>query len=232
MKINTYYLKARLFPAILTSIPILLLFFTYIAPIFSNKLDGVLKFLSIATNVSISSASIFLLVQINRLVAKEVFQRIFFRNEMRMPTTDYLLHSSQHFPAEVRARIEKLISTKYKINLLSAPEELEDQDKARNAILTAIAQIRNTLRDNPPLLQHNIEYGFMRNLIGGSLVAVIASATIYFIAQNRNDLQMTSTGAILTLIYLIPVLLSPIIIKRYGEYYAKILFEQFLALKR
>ncbi|HRN46115.1 MAG TPA: hypothetical protein PLH20_15310, partial [Flavobacterium sp.] len=93
-----------------------------------------------------------------------------------------------------------------------------------------VSQIRNVLRDNSLLLQHNIEYGFFRNLIGGSFLAFLISIVILISSYCSGDIPTRNLGLILTIIYFLPIILSKFIIDRYGKYYAKILYEQFLTI--
>ena len=51
---------------------------------------------------------------------------------------------------------------------------------------------------------------------------------IYAIIQH--DTTLVTTGTLLTIIYLAPILLSKILINRYGNYYSKMLYEQFLSI--
>ena len=55
-------------------------------------------------------------------------------------------------------------------------------------IARVVGQIREMMRDNKMILQHNIEYGFFRNLLGGCVVASIISVALLIIAlviENR-----------------------------------------------
>ncbi|MCK6608962.1 MAG: hypothetical protein L6Q46_11795 [Flavobacterium sp.] len=230
MKINNYYLKARLFPTVLTAIPALILYNKFVASIYSDKLENIYSALPTITNVIFSSAIVFLLVQINRFLSKEIFQKIYFKDEINMPTTDMLLKSNSKIDSGIKQNIETKIKDKFNITLLNSAEEFGDESRARKLIATAVSQIRNVLRDNEMLLQHNIEYGFFRNLIGGAFLSLLMSITIVLFSYSANDLPLINLGWILVLIYSLPILLSKVIINRYGNYYAKILYEQFLTL--
>ncbi len=94
MAVNTYYLKARLFPTVLTSIPALILYNKFAASLYHDKLENIYTALPTITDVIFSGAIIFLLVQINRFLSKEIFQRLYFRDEINMPTTNLLLEST------------------------------------------------------------------------------------------------------------------------------------------
>lgn len=228
---NIYFYRARLFPALLTSIPLLIFINKIIALKYATALKSIYDVLPLITHLGLSAAIIFLLVQINRFVAKEVFQRWYFRDELYMPTTNYLLINNTYYPLTIKSKIRDKIAAKFQLDLLDAAEEQQNYEKARKLIATAVSQIRNTLRGNTMLLQHNIEYGFWRNLIGGSLIALFFSAIIIWYGYINDFSDQITVGLICFIVFLIPVILSKMIIRYYGKYYAKILYEQFLSLQ-
>jgi hypothetical protein len=230
MAINSYYLKARLFPTVLTSIPAIILYNKFVATLYHSKLENIYSALPTVTDIILSSAIVFLLVQINRFVSKEIFQRLYFKDEINMPTTNLLLKSNNELEASIKQKLEEKIKIKFDISLFSADNESSDELRARKLIATTVSQIRNVLRDNALLLQHNIEYGFFRNLIGGSFLAFIISILIVVTSQCIGDIATRNLGWILTTIYFFPIIFSKVIIDRYGKYYAKILYEQFLTI--
>ena len=75
----------------------------------------------------------------------------------------------------------------------------------RKQVVTAVSQIRNSLRENKLLLQHNIEYGFFRNFLGGSLIAIVFSIAILIYGNIQHDTTLVTTGTLLTIIYLTPI---------------------------
>lgn len=231
MAINSYYFKARLFPTVLTSIPAIMLYNKFVASLYHDKLENIFSVLPTITDIILSSAIVFLLVQINRFLSKEIFQRLYFKDEINMPTTNLLLKSSNELETSIKQKIEDKIKTKFGISLLSGTDETSDVLSARKLIATAVSQIRNVLRDNSLLLQHNIEYGFFRNLIGGSFLAFLISIIILVHSYYSCDLTTRNLGWILTITYFLPILFSKLIINRYGNYYAKILYEQFLTIE-
>jgi hypothetical protein len=227
---NIYFYRARLFPALITSIPMLIFLNKIIAVEYQEALKNLYDILPIITHLGLSAAIIFLCVQVNRLLAKEIFQRLYFREELNMPTTNHLLWKNNYYDVTVKKKIRDKMDEKFGIALLSSQEEEQDETKARKLIMSSVSQIRVALKGNSMLLQHNIEYGFWRNLIGGSILAVVFSVAIYFYGR-QNDLNgLTTIGIILFSVYLIPILLSKTIILFYGKYYSKILYEQFLSL--
>lgn len=227
---NTYYFKARLFPTVLTSIPAIILYNRFVSSLYHEKLENIFSVLPTITDIILSSAIVFLLVQVNRFLSKEIFQRLYFKDEINMPTTNLLLKSNNELEASIKQKIEDKIKNKFGIILLSEIDESADVLRARKLIATAVSQIRNILRDNSLLLQHNIEYGFFRNLIGGSFLAFLISVIILIHSYCSCDLTTKNLGWILAIAYFLPILFSKLIIDRYGKYYAKILYEQFLTI--
>jgi hypothetical protein len=230
MAVNNYYFKARLFPTVLTSIPVIILYNKFVSILYHDKLEKIFSLLPSVTDIILSSAIIFLLVQVNRFLSKEIFQRLYFKDEKNMPTTNMLLKSNNELEISIKQKIEDKIKTKFGIDLLSITDESSDESRARKLITTVVSQIRNVLRDNTLLLQHNIEYGFFRNLIGGSFLAFLISIIIVILSYHTHDLTIRNLGWILTIVYFVPILCSKLIINRYGKYYAKILYEQFLTI--
>lgn len=225
---NQYFIRARLFPTILTAIPIII-FINYVL----NKelypsLNQIYSILPTLTGFGISAAIIFLSIQINRIVSKELFQRIYFKEEIEMPTTKLLLWANDKLDKDSKIKIRKKINEKLKIKLKNEADENNDLNESKKQIAFAVSQIRNYLRGNILLFQHNVEYGFIRNLIGGSLIATIISFGILIYSYISNDSTLKITSLILLSIYIIPILLSKFILNKFGNYYAKTLYEQFL----
>lgn len=225
---NKYYLQARFAPTVLTSIPLLIAYYYIVSPYVGNYLNKI-KFLPEIGNITLPVAIVFLLVQINRLISKEVFQRIIFNDELKMPTTNYLLFTNSFFTSETALKIRNKIHDDFNIELYNADMERQNETNARQQIKMAVSQIRNKLRGNEMLLRHNIEYGFFRNLIGGCVLATIISAflIIYFNFHFEENLKLLAIG--LTIAYLLPIIISKYIVTRFGKYYAKILYEQYLS---
>lgn len=230
MKIDKYYIRAKLFPTVLTAAPAIIFFNNFIAPLYNENLANVFSTLPTITNATFSAALIFLLILLNRFFAKEVFQKIYFHDELRMPTTNRLLWADSFFDDSIKRKIRTKIRDKYDITLLSREEEAAEETRARKLITTAVSQIRISLKDNPMLLDHNIHYGFFRNLIGGSLLATVISLLILIFAFIYSYQKLKLIGIFLLIVYLTPVVISSFIIKKHGDYYSKILYEQFLSL--
>ena len=98
---------------------------------------------------------------------------------------------------------------------------------ARRRIVEIVAQIRQKVRDGYLLLQHNIEYGFARNLIGGAPLGISVSivCAFYFYGDSR---AITLFSVALAFLWGLLLLLSKTIIGRFGVLYAKRLIQEYI----
>src|SRR5215204_1074328 len=173
MLFDRYTREARLYPAIATLPPFLLLYnfglHQYISSFVSLALGLVIG------GVSVSIALIFLLMEVNRFISKMILEARYFQNEQKMPTTNLLLFKDNTYSDEHKKQIRKKIQEDFGITLLSKHDEAENETRARQRITEAVSMIRTKMKEGHLILQHNIHYGAARNLIGGSILAFIVS---------------------------------------------------------
>jgi hypothetical protein len=228
--LNKYNRTARIYPAIICSVPIFLLNYfllhSYTAGFFAS-----LESVKWVGGITISVALTFLIAQAGRFVGKELFERIHFKDEYYMPTTEFLLHSDITYSPEHKSKIHSKVLNDFGIQIYSIEQESSDITSARRIIVESISMIRGKVKNGQLLLQHNIEYGFVRNLVGGSLLALyISIANLYILgllAPNQIGFFLSMFTAI---IYLFIVIIGRYLIRRYGVRYAKILIQEYLLL--
>jgi hypothetical protein len=216
---NEYNLKARIFPALITALPLFLIKHYIINQYFSFSLTQILF-----GDVSILVILVYLFSQINRVISKSLFE-----NKTDFPTDKALLPSSSALSKEYRNNLAQKIQTDFNLTLPDLREENENVEKVKIRIREIVKSIINKIRDGHLLLQHNIEYGFFRNLLGGSVVASIFSLVnillFSFVFKNQT---MVITSVILILVYLLVVIFHKKILKHFSEEYTQVLFREYL----
>jgi len=220
---NEYGRKARLFPALLCLPPFLLIKHFAIDSLLDPSLAGKLFVIALG-DVSLAAVLIYLLSQVNRFISKT-----FFEDKARFPTTQMLLPSSKELSSDFRSKIESKVTTDFRLSLPNSADEMADLENARLRINEIVALIINKVGSGKLLLQHNTEYGFMRNLIGGSVISLIASVAgivLFGLVFMNNTAYVISMA--LSVCYLLPLLFSRPILTRYGKDYARILFREYL----
>lgn len=229
MKFDSYTITARVFPAILSSVPFFVLHFYYLRPILGQFWTELLA-VQIVSDITIVLVFLFLLIQMSRYISKEFFEKRMFVDGLYLPTTNYLLHLDSHFSPEYTAKIHAKVKDNFDINIPSAKDEEAYTQQSRKLISEAVGQIRTKVGDGRLVSQHNAEYGFSRNLAGGAIIAFMVSfldiAVFGFIFYNLTAFWLS---IIIALIYLLLVLFSKKIILAFGNSYAQKLIEEYMA---
>lgn len=178
----------------------------------------------VAGDISLIAVLIYLLSQINRVVSKT-----FFEDKSKFPTTEMLMPSSRDISSEFRQKIERKIQTDFQLSLPNLTDERLSIENTKTRIKEIVHLIINKVGNGKLLLQHNIEYGFARNIVGGSviafIVALLCGLTFSLITKNAIAYIIST---ILSICYLIPIIFSKIILDHYSKEYARILFREYL----
>jgi hypothetical protein len=226
---NQYALRARIIPAVTTIVlPVFVFSHFYINPSIVNFYQGFRKF-SLVSDIALSSALMFYLSQYARMVGKSIFEHWYFQGEMQMPTTEFLLYSNSEYSTDYKNKMRKKIKADFGLTLLHETEEVADTSLARKKIVEAISHVRKRSESNKFLLQHNIEYGAMRNTVGGSVIGcVIAIFDIAFFSVVYVNKTAEYISIVALIVYTLLILSSKWIISAYGRSYAKILIREYM----
>lgn len=229
MNSNRYTILARLFPAALSAVPFFVLGHYYLTPILAGFIENIMAF-RWAGDFTITAAAIFLLMQINRWISKIIFEDKMFLIGTKLPTTDYLLHMSSYFSPDYLKKIHEKIAKDFNINLASATAELVDESVARKKISEAVDLIRLRVGSGKLVGQHNIEYGFARNLAGGSVIGLVVSLTslMVFSFYHFHPVAATLSG-IVGVLYGIYLSFARRLIVYLGENYARVLIQEYMS---
>ncbi|WP_140414174.1 hypothetical protein [Bathymodiolus platifrons methanotrophic gill symbiont] len=228
MKFDKYSLKARIIPAFFSIIiPIMIFNNFYISEELYKFMDNVL-FAKFVSNISMFLICLYYLSEAGRFISKNIFEKIYFKDEMYMPTTNYLLFQNTKYSSSFKKRIHNKVLSDFGIKLLSSKKEILDENEARRKIVETMALIRKKLRKNAFLVQHNIEYGAMRNTIGGSVLGALFSIfnIIFFKFYFESNLAVYISISTL-IIYLLFIIFSKVIVNFYGNNYAKIIYREY-----
>jgi hypothetical protein len=228
IKLDEYEQKARLYPAILTLPPFLLLNYYYLQFLFGDFIFATLGI--IFGEVSLATILMYFLMEINRFISKMLLEKTRFNNELIMPTTDFLLHKDTTYSHEHKNKIREKMSQEFQICWLSRTEENRNEFSARQQIVERVSRIRAKMKDGRLILKHNIHYGFARNLIGGSYVALLMSTIAFGLFMMVAPNQIAALiSFIFVLSYGTLIVLRNFILSELGKNYARVLFQEYLA---
>ena len=220
---DEYSRKARLFPALLCSLPFLVVKHYLIDSYFGSSLANEFSTLLIE-DTSLVLVLTYLLAQANRFISKNLFE-----NKSKFPTTLMLLPSSNALSPEFRIRLEQKVLNDFQLAIPNLTDEQSNPENTKTRLKEIVSLIINKVGNGRLLLQHNVEYGFVRNLIGGSVVSSFVScvSTVLFAFVFPNKTAEIISIAFL-IAYLIPIILSKPILNNFGKEYARILFREYL----
>ena len=161
-------------------------------------------------------------------MSKKFLQDDLFKNELYFPTTSFLLYLDNEYTAGRKEKIREKIKKDFDIELLNAENEKNDENEARKRIKEAVDLIRNKVKGGHLILQHNIEYGFVRNLIGGMIISLPVSffSAFFFIYEKNNPAAISSM--ILFLFYSFIFLTKKNTLLYFARNYANILYNEYL----
>jgi hypothetical protein len=225
--INKYNRTARIYPSIIILIPFLI--FTIYCDIdgLNDVFDDLLR-IKIIGNITIAVTLLYLFTHINRFLGKFLFEENIFEDELKMPTTNLLLFCDSHFSKDYKLKIRSKIYKDFQIKLPNEQHELNDVENTRKQIVEAVGLIRQQVNNGRLLLQYNIEYGFARNLIGGSIIGFIMSMVDLFYFKNHDNEVIFFISHGLSCIFFLLLCIHKKIITYLGNQYAKRLFQEYL----
>jgi hypothetical protein len=226
-KFDTYTLLARICPAVLTSIPFLVMIYYLISYPGTTEL---VKFLSNQTflgGITLSCAVIYAMSHINRAIGKS-FEAITFT--AGFPSTQFLLYSNTEFSSDFKNRFGGKV-LKLGLTFPSQEEQVKDLLESKKRVSEIVKRLILELGEGKLVGSHNAAYGFIRNLCGGALIAALAAeinALLFEYSFKNSILFWFSFG--LFLIYLLIYILRNFFITQFGEAYAKQLLHEFMSI--
>lgn len=224
-----YYWQARLRPTLLTGVPLFILI-SYLITSVPGDIPNINAVWQMVAKIVPYTVFLFLAAQINRLIGKEIFERIIFKEGYYKPEISYLLWTDPFLAPPVKKEIRHKLLTCFNIPLPDQLTEVQDEGGTRKLTGYAVSQVKNALRDNKAVLRHNMEYKFVRNLIGGSLPAAIFSLLNIYTGHVLRDLVLMNAGIIGTVVYTSFLLFSKVVLRKFSRYYATVLYREFLSL--
>lgn len=169
--ISKYSIYARVLPGVLTFLPIFTLFCKIIGKF--PDLNPAKFFVNFHEYVGYVMLLPF--VYLFSLFCREVgrkLERWFFLSKSGFPTTYLMLYSNTVYPDDLKDTYRTKVKFRFGLTLLSRSEELQSPKIAVQQLNFASRFLASSCQDNEDVQNRNVEYGFYRNLLGGSVIAI------------------------------------------------------------
>jgi len=228
---DEYEIKARYIPCFVTAVPLVHFLIQFAGMSFWETLVNNIGWLLIA-NTSISLIATLALIQLQCGLAKHwVEEGVFGKSGIKFPTTNLLLYENHVLSRSMKEAIREKIFNDFNFKIMNDVQECDDVEEARRLVREAVGFIRGHVRKGLMTHQYNIRYGFMRNLIGGTLWACagsIGSGVMYGLQKNWEPTALFACSA---LFFSLILIFKKIILSKFARQYAEILFSEYLTMK-
>lgn len=188
--LQPYDRAARLWPALLTVIPILVLLLARFGDAVTIKSGTGL--------VLVSCGGLFLLARTARNAGKALEQPL--ANKWGgMPSTQLLRHANQHFDRFTKDRYHKVLAAGIGQPFPTAADEQSDPRKADALYASGIRWLIEQTRDTKKyahLFKENIAYGFHRNMLGLRPVGIVIALGAFLIGLFLTGVVAVDQGSV------------------------------------
>ena len=199
----------------------------------ANEIQHLWKAISSCIPVVVFLALGFFLRERIRATSKILFQYSLFKeDETRMPTTDFLMWSSD-YSNEMKKAIRNKVKKDFNFTMPTKEDEKKDEIAARKNIATVVGSMRNMARASGDIVytQANYRYGYNRNLLGGLVLSFLITMLLMVLNAFINSISYKWFIVALVFIVLWLVIEYFVFYRYSARNYARRLFETYLAIK-
>lgn len=227
---NSYTFYARFFPCIISALPLFILWFFLSENVQLKELWTFLSGIKFYGGITISVVALYFYAQILRITSK-YFENKYFVKGLGFPTTYLMTYADNTFSKSYKDKYRELVKKHFGLNLLAENEEASDTTEARMRLNEATKQVILKVRDGQLVKEQNIWYGFVRNLIGGTIFSIIFCVIniITGLTIHKSNLLVISS-VILLVVYGGVLIFHKTILKQNAEAYANQLISEFISL--
>ena len=222
-----YVTKARIFPTVIMAPQVLCAINVALGAHAPFSLSSP-SCLALFGKTTVASAVVYFLSQINRFIGAEVIERVVTKKRGDFLTTHLLFPGKEGLSVVMRNAISKKTEQLFGVALPTQAFS-HAEPETRRTIADLVARMRGQTRRHKLLLQHNIEYGFWRNLIGAAPITFLASiACVFFHVAGLLGDTIYKMSILYAASSVLLMAASPLILGRLSVRYARTLFEAFL----
>jgi hypothetical protein len=228
VKPDTYTIYARIIPAVVTLLPVFVLWYSLAQDPTLVGLGRYVLGVRVLGSATVGAVLLYVFAHIVRQAGLWL-ERRYFHQEAGFPTT-YLLQRGETFSDAFLTRYRERVHEDFGIALLEAAA---DRTEAKRRLDDAARLVLKRAGNAPLVQKHNTWYGLYRNLVGGaywgSALAVVN--VVLSLAWLRDPLLLLSSAG-LGIVFLLIMLRGRALITRHGEAFARQLLSEYVASNR
>lgn len=227
MKVNRYTLYARYFPALISIIPLTLIYF-FLTPRYTEYgLEEYIKSTAFLFGVS----GTFVLTYFISMVVRELgcyLERLYYQSKQGFPTTYLMLYGNERLPRQTKALYGQRISNDFRITRPTPKEEDKDPVEAVRILTQASKCLSSRYQQHEQVKDANIAYGFSRNASGGLFISVPSSIVGIVLGWQLQEHSLLVWSTVCFGIYALLALFHKTWIRVNSEKYAEKVFSIYL----
>ncbi len=228
MKYNKYKIYAIYFPSIISTLPLVLLIFHFENSEVVKSINGLLISMKHIFGVLGSAVLIFLLSSVIREFGRYI-EKVHYKSKLYFPSNTLMLYKNNSISEQMKFSYRTKLNTDYGYIFPSIEEELSNPQKSLVILNEASKMLATEFQSDEQILEANISYGFVRNLIGGLFISIPCTLLSLLIGMYYKDLFLTQASLILLSVYVIILLCNKLWLNNNSKRYAEKLFSKYLA---
>ena len=217
-----------MFPALVSSLPLIILWFFGSDQGELEELMSFILSLQFLGGITLTIVFLYFYSELIRTTSKFI-ERHYFSNRIGFPTTYLMMYQDDTFSRIYKDTYRQKAKALFGMHLPSVAEEKDNPNEARKRLQETTKLVILRVGSGRLVMKHNIWYGFFRNLIGGSLYSVVFCILNIYIGAvmlENNTLWISSLALLIG--YIFVLLLHKRILVQHAEAYAKQLFAEFM----
>lgn len=229
--VDGYSIYARFFPSIITALPLFILWFFLSKNLQLKDLMSFLLSIKFYGGITISLVFLYFYAQVIRITSK-YFENKYFIKKLGFPTTYLMTYADRTFSENYKDKYRQLAKKHFDFDLLNKDEELQNPIEAQKRLNETTKQVILKVKNGQLVKKQNIWYGFVRNLIGGTIfsiifciINIIAGLTVH------KSCLFIILSVILLVVYGGMFLFHKPILRQNAETYANQLISEFISLR-
>lgn len=228
MKYNKYKIYAIYFPSIISTLPLVLLIFHFENSEVVKSINGLLISFKHIFGVLGSAVLIFLLSSVIREFGRYV-EKVHYKSKLNFPSNTLMLYQNSSISEQLKLLYRTKLNTDYGYNFPSKDEESSNPQKSLMILNEASKMLATEFQSDEQILEANISYGFVRNLIGGLFISIPSALLSFSIGLYSKNLFLTQASLVLVSVFVIILLCNKLWLNNNSKRYAEKLFSKYLA---
>lgn len=228
MKFNKYKFFAIYFPSIISALPLVLLIFNFENSETIKKFGGFIMSIKHIFGVLGTTVLIFLLSSVIRELGRFI-EKIHYKNKLFFPSNTLMLYHDNSFSEQMKLSYRAKLSTDYNYIFPTMEEELNNPQKSLILLNEASKLLATEFQADEQIIEANISYGFVRNIIGGLFISIPSAFSCLIIGLYTRNMFLIQISSVLVCIYCLILLFNKLWLNNNSRRYAEKLFSKYLA---